>query len=211
MAQESDSTLTSVSLSFSPTNRPPEKFGGLEVENQPRYCNVTNPAESRDFVPEIDEAGYASLIIGPSGTKTLVEIDSGGRVHVIKEDSPNYHEIGGQAADDAQNTYQNVGGGGGDDESRAHLLGSVNPYVNDGNSADSPAVAAAAAATDDTYAQVDRSKKRREQSGVYCVAEAASEQLGRPEDPGEEEEEEEDLVSRFQSFFGPGAHITADV
>ena len=186
----------------------------MEIEDQPRYCNVTSPAESRDYVPEIDEAGYASLIVGPSGTKTLVEIDSGGRVHVIKEDSPKYHEIEVQAGDDAQNTYQNVGGG--DDESRAHLLGSgvssVNPYVNDGSSAvaaavESPAVVVAAA-TGDTYAQVDRSKKRREQSGVYCVAEAASEQLGRREDPGEEEE---DLVSRFQSFFGPGAHITADV
>ena len=159
-------------------------------------------------MPEIDEAGYASLILGPNGKTTVVEVDSG---QVIKEvGSPTHHQH--QVEDpvvlplDVQNAYQNVSGG----ESGAHLLGndvrgvSENPYVNDGN-----ADVGSPAATD-TYARVDMSKKRKEQSGVYRVAEVANEKLGHPEDP-DEAGDGVDLIERFESFFAPGAHITANI
>ena len=156
-------------------------------------------------MPEIDEAGYASLILGPNGQKTVVEIDTG---QVIKEvSSPKYHEIDAPLVRSLgdRNTYQNVTG----DESSSHLLEneargiSENPYVNEANDA----VASPAA---DTYAKVDMSKKRKEQSGVYRVAEVANEKLGHAEDP-DEAEDGVDLIERFESFFAPGAHITANI
>ena len=193
---------------FETLRRPPTNFSGSEIEDQPRYCNVKGPTELRDSVPEIDEAGYASLILGPNGLKTVVEIDTG---QVIKEvSSPKYHEIEGPIVVrplDVHNAYQNASG----DESRAHLLGndvrvrriSENPYVNDGNAA------AVGSPATDTYARVDMSKKRKEQSGVYRVAEVANEKLGHPEDP--DEAQGVDLIEQFESFFAPGAHITANI
>ena len=161
-------------------------------------------------MPEIDEAGYASLIIGPNGKKTVVEIDTGRRIKEVS--GPKYLEIEGPVVRpvDVQNAYQNVSG----DESRARLLGnaarvagvSENPYVNDGNAA----AAGSPATATDTYARVDMSKKKKEQSGVYRVAEEANEKLGHPEDP-DEAEDGADLIERFESFFAPGAHFTANV
>ena len=185
--------------------RPPANFSGSEIEDQPRYCNVGGPNELRENVPEIDEAGYASLILGPNGQKTVVEIDTGQVIREVR--SPPNNEVEGPVVRplDIHSNYQNVGG----DDTRSHLLGSdargisENPYVNDGS-------AAVGSAATDTYATVDMSKKRKEQSGVYRVAEVTNETLGHAEDP-DAVEDGVDPIARIESFFAPGAHITADI
>ncbi len=187
---------------------PPAHFNTVD-DDQPRYCNVVTP---ESHLPEIDEAGYASLIIAPDGTKTLVDITTGDVINTYPNngqkrdnESPKYQEIGepiNQVPQETENTYQNVMKP--EDTLTAmpedrQVESSENPYVNE--SADALEV------DPDAYAKVDLSKKRRE-SGVYRAAEAASEKLGaRLND--EDEEEEEDLVDKFESFFA-AAKLSSD-
>ena len=165
-------------------------------------------------LPEIDEAGYASLIIAADGTKTLVDVSTGEVLDRYKGsdggDSPRYQEIGMATTSQSQaaakhyqpeNTYQNV-------ETAEEFAPSVsliqsdflsheNPYVNEVVGDGAP----------DTYAKVDLSKKKRE-SGVYRAAEVATEKLGVQDDDGDDDEE--DLVNKFESFFSTSGLVAGE-